>query len=203
MDNTRLVERERLLAFLFILLFGCLLFLPAQPTSAQLNLIAVYSDSTHTDCTLSTLPPHTFELVFWVFQNSAVGAQGARFKAPRPSCFMEYDWAKDDKPFPQTIGTSPAGVTISYGSCLTGWTHILTIHFYGDLGIPACCEFAILPHPQSSTGNIEVLDCAGNWVSADAESGFIDNDYALCPCSIPPWVPTHATTWGVIKALYE
>ena len=185
-------------------LIGLSLILIPIPTHAQYDLIAVFSDATHTNCgvTESCFYDDCGYLLFWVFHYSATGAKSSRFKAPEPpTCFAEIDWLGDYRPFPSTIGDSQVGITIPYGSCTAGWTHILTIWYWTRYSSPTCCEYAVLPHPEASTGQVEVLDCADNWISADAASAVVDPGPS-CPCSIPTGIAHGVTTWGAVKALY-
>jgi hypothetical protein len=176
------------------------------PTAAraQYDLIAVYSDTTRTDCNVTEYEgPTGWWLVFYVFHYSAGGAQGARFACPRPNCFTEYSYFGAFEPFPGVTGTPEDGVTIPYGSCLRGWTHVLTVVYYtqGNPGVGVCCEYPISPHPQSMTGSVEVLNCASNWVAASHASAFV-NANASCPCEVTTGIPESDTTWGGVKALY-
>jgi hypothetical protein len=183
------------------------LSLTPLPTSsrAQHDLIAVCSDATHTNCAVtdSCYNGDCNYLVFWVFHFSTTGAKSSRFKAPAPpTCFIaEIDWLGDSRPFPGTIGDSQVGITIPYGFCRTGWTHILTIWYFTPYSGPDCCEYAVFAHPQASTGQVEVLDCADNWISAHAASAVV-NPGPSCPCSSPTGIAFGVTTWGAVKALY-
>jgi hypothetical protein len=81
--------------------------------------------------------------------------------------------------------------------------HILTAWYYAGslIGTADCCEYQVLPHPEASTGDVEILDCTGTWVAADHVSAFV-NANSSCPCSIPTGIAGQLTTWGAVKALY-
>jgi hypothetical protein len=193
-----------------VLLVGLWLLSAAIPTAAQYNLIAAFSDTTHTNCgvTYSCFGEGENEdcgyILFWVFHYSTAGAQASRFKAPYQSCFTEHGWVGDYRPFPGAIGNTQVGITIPYGSCRSGWTHILTVWYYSGshIGAGPCCEYPISPHPEASTGQVEVLDCTGTWISADNAAAFV-NPGPSCPCSIPTGIANGVTTWGAVKALYN
>jgi hypothetical protein len=192
------------LSYVRVFLIGFMLAIPTASHS-QYDLIAIFADSTHSDCavTFSCVDEDCGWIFFWFFHYSTSGAFGSRFKAPHQDCFLEQDFAGAFRPFPGTTGTTEFGITIPYGSCRSGWTHILTVGFWAGLpGVLPCCEYPVLPHPSSTTGDVEIMDCTGNWVSADKTSAFIEAD-ASCPCSIATGILDRATTWGAVKALYR
>ena len=181
--------------FLTLVLMGT----PSMSNS-QTNIIAIYGDSTHSDCNI----PYEMVMRAYVFHYSSSGATGSSFQAPWQSCFVEIEFVCDERVFPITSGTSQTGVSIEYGACLTGWIHILTVLYvdYSGLGFPACCELPVLPHPNSSSGALEILDCAGSVNSATGVSGIAKAD-ASCPCEIPSGIAESGATWGKIKELYR
>jgi len=197
------IPRVRTVILFASVLVGFWILTTPVASRAQYDLIAVFSDTTHTNCgvTYSCYNDDCGFLVFWVFHYSTTGAKSSRFKAPEPPCFTEIDWEGDYRPFLGTIGDSQVGITIPYGSCRTGWTHVLTIWYWNRYSGPYCCQYAVLPHPEASTGQVEVLDCADNWISADAASAVV-NPGPSCPCSIPTGIANGVTTWGAVKALY-
>ena len=187
------------------LLVGLLLLTAPTASRAQYDLIAVFSDTTHTDCavTYTCFDEDCGFILFWVFHYSTSGAQGSRFKAPYQYCLAEHGWSGDYRPFPGTTGNTQIGVTIPYGSCLSGWIHVLTVWYWSccHIGTGSCCEYPILPHPEAATGDVEALNCTGSWVSADNASAFV-NANSSCPCAVPTGITDHVTTWGAVKALF-
>ncbi len=187
------------------IIVGVLSLLALTVTGVSADVIAIYGDTLHVDCGVVDCPDDEISLlVFYVFHYSASGALGSRFRAPYQSCLAEYEFVRDNRPFAGTVGNSQLGVEVPYGTCLTGWTHILTIYFHdpGNLGSPPCCQFPVLPHPSSSTGEIEILDCTNSWVSADGAPAIVRAGPS-CPCSIPTGILEGPATWGSIKALFR
>ena len=188
-----------------ILLLGLSMLLAPISSHAQYDVIAVFSDTTHTNCAVDFFcnGDDCGYILFWVFHYSTSGAQGSRFKAPYQLCLGEHGWLGEYKPFPGTTGDTQVGITVPYGPCLSGWMHILTAWYYAGslIGTADCCEYQVLPHPEASTGDVEILDCTGTWVAADHVSAFV-NANSSCPCSIPTGIAGQLTTWGAVKALY-
>jgi hypothetical protein len=183
-----------------ILLF-ILISMPAVSLS-QTNIIAIFGDSTHSDCDI----PHQYPypMLAYVFHYSSAGATDCSFRAPWPSCLIEIQYGGDIPAFSNTIGNSQTGVTIEYDECLSGWIHVLTIHYwdYNGLGFPPCCEFPVLEHSSSLSGQIEITDCHGAVLVANGISGIGQRD-EFCPCAIPSGILEERHSWGLIKALYE
>jgi hypothetical protein len=174
-------------------------------TAVSADVIAIYGDAVHTDCNVIDDPDDEIgQIVFYVFHYSASGARGSRFKAPYQTCLAEYEFVFDGHPFAGTLGNSQNGVEIPYGTCLSGWIHILTIYYYdpSNLGSPSCCQYPVLPHPSSPPGQIESLDCANVWIESDAAPAIV-NVTASCPCAIPTGVLDEDAKWGTIKALFR
>jgi len=168
------------------------------------DVIAIYGDAQHADCNVVDDPKDELgQLIFYVFHYSAVGALGSRFKAPYQTCLAEYEFVYESRPFAGTIGNSQVGVEIPYGSCLTGWIHILTIYYYdpSNLGSPSCCQYPVLPHPSSPPGEIQTIDCTNMWVLGDGIPAIV-NATPSCPCDFPTGLVDAQATWGSIKALF-
>jgi hypothetical protein len=186
---------------------ACSLILAGAPNSSygQYDLIAVFSDTTHTNCSIGCLGEDCNSILFYFFHYSTVGAHGSRFMSPYHYCLGEHGWSGDFKPFPNTIGNTQEGITITYGGCRTGWTHILTSWYYACClpGTAPCCEQAVLPHPNAAAGQVEVLDCTDTWVPAAEISSAFVNFWGTCACSTPTGIPNQTTTWGFIKGLYS
>jgi hypothetical protein len=196
--------KEIAMRMAIVVLLGLMSATPRE-ARAQYDLIAVFSDNTHADCAVSftCINGDCGYLGFYVFQYSASGTQGSRFKAPYQYCFYEHSFFWESHPFAGTTGNSQVGVTIPYGSCLSGWIHVLTVWYYSGshIGAGQCCQYPVLPHPESSTGEVEVLNCAGSWVSSDNAPAIVNADPS-CPCSTPSGIADQITTWGAVKALY-
>lgn len=128
---------------------------------------------------LSTDPTEIFPLIvddteglktLYVLAVTATsGATSVSFSAPLPGCFADAVYIADSSVFPVTIGDSQSGATVQFGACLAGSfqtpIHVLSILVYST-GLPGgCCWYPVLPHPVSTSGQVEFEDCIGNTVT--------------------------------------
>lgn len=201
------LKRRRTIRVSSLLIGAVLLSLPTM-SSGQYDLIAVFSNGAHSDCAVTYTCDGSGEdcgyIIFWIFHYSTSGALGSRFKASYRPCLAEHSYLGDYRPFSSATGNSQVGVTIPYGSCLSGWTHVLTVWYYSgsNPGVAPCCEYPVSLHPEASTGEVEILDCSGGWVAADKASAFVNADLS-CPCSTPTGIAERTTTWGAIKQMFH
>lgn len=137
------------------------------------------------------------------------GAISISFSAPLPACHTG-DWISDTPMFPSTIGDSQHGVTVDYGTCLYSPIHVLTINLQTYGTTPECCCYPPAPHPETPSGEIEMVDCGyeTNFVPHDHGSFINNSPYVVCVgadgvCECERTVPVDASTWGGIKALYK
>ena len=139
------------------------------------------------------------------------GASAARFAvAPGPGATMVY--ISESSPYP-SIGNTKDGISICFGSCLTGEPLIATVTFLSLTTDATCSQIRVIPHPGAET--LEVRKCNGSTVSAYAlDLQIVPPATMPCPCPTPHLFPgtpsafdctpvrTESTTWGHIKALY-
>jgi hypothetical protein len=114
-----------------------------------------------------------------------------------PLCLVGGIWLSDTAQFPVTIGSSQTGVAVGYGACLGSPIAVLAINYFGNGLTGGCCPYPVLPDPNVPSGQIEVVDCADNLITATGFTSVINPD-PTCDCD----VPTQDSTWGGIKALY-
>jgi hypothetical protein len=162
------------------------------PGTGQAGTIAVFSDMGATSQEFvdagSLVQVHFFHI-------HHSGVTGSRFLlAPIPNWIHLGDtWN-----FPAVIGTSVTGVSIGYGDCLDSYyTHLGTANFFGSAA-PACSRIYVVADPAATTGQIEVVDCAGGLLFASGGVGCVNSDGG-CVCAHP----VRSATWGQIKALLE
>lgn len=188
----------------------------ASPVLGQTDYISVSGDPYGSDCFLWDVAPGL--VTYYVVHYAWVGATASQFWAPKPWCLGAV-YLADAAVFPVTIGDSQTGVSIGYGSCLNGPIHVLTLNFFAQGTSPNCCCYFIYPHPQSETGDIEVVDCNDNLNSAYGWLGYINTDYLTCICTVAgrtagekpagPYgcindpIAVEQATWGKVKALYS
>jgi hypothetical protein len=146
------------------------------------------------------------------------GASASQFWAPTPWC-LGATYLSDTPVFPVTIGDSQTGVSLGYGECLSNRAHVLTLNFFTQATSHSCCCYFIYPHPQSTTGWVEVVDCNNDLQTANGSWGYINADWVTCGCWIGkqtagegpagPYgcindpVPVEQATWGKVKSLYS
>jgi hypothetical protein len=68
-----------------------------------------------------------------------------------PGCAGRLIWLGDSKVFPQTSGSSPAGVEVDFGECLTPPIHVLSINILSE-GLEDCCFYCV--------GQAQAVDCS-------------------------------------------
>jgi hypothetical protein len=194
-----------------------LLVLVASPALGQVDYISMFADVGGTDCDLKDIAPGLtpYYVVHYMWGG---GSTASQFWAPAPWCLGAL-YLSDTSVFPVTIGNSQTGVSIGYGSCLTDRAHVLTINFFTQGTSHSCCCYFVYPHPESTTGDVQVVDCSNNLQSANGGWGYINADWVTCGC----WVDKQAAasgpagpygcindpvavdqaTWGKVKALYS
>jgi hypothetical protein len=172
-------------------------FDPPEATAG--GSIGVYTDPAGTDCNIPDVPSG-FMTVYVVHTNTA-GATASQFSAPKPACMTDATWVSDTPVFAVTLGSSQTGVTVGYGSCSSGPTHVLTIKYYVTGPSEACCMYRVLPDPSLASGQVEVVDCNFNLVNGTGNNSTVNPNFS-CICGAGSVVPAEQTTWGHVKALY-
>jgi len=127
---------------------------------------------------------------------TSVTALGCSFSAPQPSCFnAAYVGETHYQP---TTGDSQTGMRVYLSECL-GPPILVARISYVTLGPTSeCCLYWMLPHPDSESGLVEIVDC--DQITYYAEPGVlvINPDGDLCGV----FVPVEPSTWGKVKSLY-
>jgi len=122
--------------------------------------------------------------------------EGAIFAAPKPDCMADATYLFESLgPGMIGIGNTQTGIHVAYGGCKTEPVVVATIVFMGMGTTPDCCEYWVVPHPDSAA--VETIDCDGNNHEDWGGVSFVNPDPALCQ------TPTVPSTWGEIKSLYR
>ncbi|UCH84851.1 MAG: hypothetical protein JSW50_03950 [Candidatus Latescibacterota bacterium] len=103
-------------------------------------------------------------------------------------------------------GNAPTGVSFGYGVCLSSPIHILTISYYVDGTSDPCSYLEIVPDPHAQNGEINTVDCDFETVILEVggRGNFNVSAADPCDCSDPfALLPTEATTWSRVKAMYR
>jgi hypothetical protein len=181
------------------IIIACCLVLGASIAFAQSNVgsIDVFSDAAYADCNFTDVGG--LITVYVLATHSADGTSASQWMMDIPSAWMLLG---STSPFQTVIGDPLNGVSIAYGSCITGSFLILTVNFLGDALSPTCSYISIVPDPASPSGLIEIVDCQtpnpSKWLFDALGRGVVNGDQS-CACD----TPVQDTTWGGIKALYE
>lgn len=153
----------------------------------------LYSDADFTDSTFQDQSVGVFS-VYVVHRGVTFdAAQGVRF-AVQASPGVTFTWLGESSPMPTVVGDSRTGISVGYGACLIPDPGlVLVIQFFGIGTSEACSFLSVGPHPQASSGEIEVVLCVGLEAVAATGKKLLVN----CP------VPVKQTTWGGVKSLYR
>ncbi len=155
-------------------------------------------------CDIEDNAPGLLE-VFVVY--TGLAANGITFAAPMPACADQWVYLQDSHVFGTTTGDSQTGVSVDFGTCLSGPVHVLTIQYFAIGTTPPCCVYPVLP---VSGSEVEAVACDGSAVTVTRLCNYINQDpncgcvvlgpiFFLCPAVV---VPVESTTWGRVKALY-
>lgn len=177
------MKRSVLIAFMLVL--------SASMVFAQAGSIGVFADAGATNCNFADAGG--LVQVNIVHVNSP-GATASQFKLATPAGWVHLG---DTWNFATVIGSSIAGVSVAYGTCLASPVALGAVNFFGA-SVTACTLFGIVADPSALSGEIEAVDCASFKVFPTGGSGIVNPDVD-CNCT----TPVQETTWGGVKALYN
>ena len=180
---------KRAVLIAFCMLFGAGIAFAQVPGS-----IGVYADIEGTNCNLTAtgglLDIYTLHL-------NTDGATASNFAIEYPVgiTFIADAVPVLGDPF-LYIGASINGVSVAYGSCMSGTFAIMKS---STVGLPAACSLvSVVAHPD--IGLIEGVDCQSFRFDPPPTGGQARiNSDGSCDCN----VPVHDSTWGGVKALYQ
>jgi len=175
-----------------LLLASCLVLL-AGP--ARADSIALYRDLNADMCAMPSLPlqPHTV----YVFHELSAGATGSSWRIANTTGMLSLGSSCDGL---SITGDPYTGISLSYGSCLTGTFAIceLVLMKLSSDPIPGCYQLRVLGYPDNAP---MVTDCSDNPIAAGG--GFFTFDFEgkinCWDCS----TPVESTTWGRVRAMYR
>jgi hypothetical protein len=165
-------------------------------SSDQVN---IYSDPAFTSKEAFDTAPGTLTL-FVVHENPVLPDQGRTYSEFRitPSVGFTGVWLSETSPFP-VIGTSPTGIQIGYGYCVTLPALVLQVTYTVFGTSEDCSRLDVAEHPQ----NIFAEDAP---VTVDCNFEFLigtGGRLTVNPTANCPPVPVESSTWGKVKALYR
>jgi hypothetical protein len=189
------------------------LVLFASPVFGQAGSVGIYAAPDGYDCNLTDVAPGlaTYYFVHWHFLE---GATACQFWAPMPWCMNGAVYLSDTQVFAVTIGNSQTGVSIGYGACLASPIHVLSINFFVQGLSTSCCCYYVYGHPNSDSGEVEIVDCNNQLITASGYLGVINSE-PTCLCGILKGespsvslscindpIPVEESTWGKLKSMY-
>ena len=177
------------------LLLCILTALFARQARGQTSKIELYADATMSSCEL--VDQGTALRSIHMFQTGPMKSSGARFKAPKPACWVGATWVGDITAFVAT-GSSQVDWSVGYGVCLQLPVHIGQINFFATGGALPCCEIVAM---QPAPFPFVYTDCEFNELPLAAGQKVVINPNESCRCQNP--LAAEATTWGRVKALYR
>ena len=159
--------------------------------------IGVFSDPQASGCNF--FDQTTGLMTVYIVHVLTAGATASQFAAPMPSCMTGATYLGDSSPFLVVIGSSQTGVSVGYGSCLSGPIHVLSVQYF-VLGLSqTCCVYPVVPDPSSMWGTIDVVDCSFRYTRGAGAHAIVNPD-ATCQCGS---IKTEEATWGKIKSMYS
>lgn len=166
----------------------------AGSACGQADVIALYSDQSYTDCSLTD--GGAGSVIVYVVHESRSGSMASQFSLQAGSG-VGLAYVNESSPF-MFIGDTQSGITIAYGGCRSSQELIATITYFTTGASTTCSSIRVLPDPSSLTGTIEVLDCM-NSRSEGLGGKLVINPDGSCGCG----PSSELTSWGKIKDLYD
>jgi hypothetical protein len=174
------------------ILVTTLALLASLPSQAQTPSIAVFANPNGDMCGVADSGPGVISL--YVVVHSYQRILGTQFSAPIPSCFAGATWVSDTPVFGTTWGNSQTGVAIGFEMCREGWIHVLTINVQAQGLTQGCCRYPFLPHPESTLGGVEFVDCYGDFILGAEYPSFVTHTPGFGPPLIEDRYPLDGAT---------
>lgn len=177
--------------------------------------VGVFADPSGNFCIVEDRPgPQTL----YVLQKFTLGSTATRFQIEFSPGFAG-TLLSVSVPNGTMVGDPMTGVTVNYGSCLSGTVAVLNLHLMLTGTSPECSWVRVTAHPLSVDDMPDSYDCSGvrapeDWRGTHIQppigpwfhlcpdlAGFGHSGYGCKPTSEP--LPVEASTWGSVKALYR
>lgn len=157
-----------------------------QPVSGQPGYLRVFADVGGTTCTAPDTP--AAYLSVYVIHTLTSGANSVQFavESSNPAGFI---YASESSPYPTTFGSAwihddNAGGSVAFGGCVGSPNLVKTVNLLTLGSNPSCTTLCAVPDPASSTGTIEVIDCADILRAGYGRCMWINPDAACSGCPI-------------------
>jgi hypothetical protein len=184
--------------------FAILVIVVGTESNAQcvLESVTLFSDPNGDSCTLADNGGGPLNIYVVNKIPPGLGLVDSRFRVASSEGFGA-DYVSEVIHMPFHIGDLRAGIEIAYNYCHTGTVLLATMTYLGHGTSSPCAYFEVLPHPESYTGGIDVMDCHfSTWEGCTLGPLLVNPSPGQCA----PWcgpVGVQATTWGAVKALYR
>jgi hypothetical protein len=185
----------------------CALVIPLFGASAQsraqtvFETVSLFSDPNGDSCTL--IDDKEGPLTIYVVNKipPGFGLVDSRFRVASSEGFNA-NYVSEVILMPFHLGDLRAGIEIVYNYCYTGTLLLATMTYMGHGGSSSCAYLEVLPHPESYTGGIDVMDCYFSTLEGSTLGRLLVN---TSPGQCSPWctVGVQSSTWGAVKALYR
>lgn len=130
---------------------------PTEPNTPSIaGSLGIYADAGGTDATITDTGGTVTVYVIHTVEN---GATASQFRVAAPAGWTLQSAAPQ---FAVSIGDADNGISLGYGSCLTGTIHVMTLT-YTTPGT-GTGSFRVLPHTDLPDA-IQVVDCSQNLLS--------------------------------------
>lgn len=193
------------LFFACFLLSATIVIAATNPATAQVDYgsISLFSDPNGDSCVL--IDDGDGPLNIYVVQKTPLvrGWVDSRFRVSNSEGFNA-DYVGEVIHAFAHVGDLRAGIEIVYGHCDTGTVLLLaTMTYMGHGDSSPCAYLEVLPHPQSYSGGIDLMDCNFDTYKGSTLGPLLVNPTSgTCSSWCTP-VSVESSTWGAVKALYR
>ena len=185
------------------LLIALLVCVWAAPALAQ-DRIELWADENMSTCNISE-PVSPPIVLIHVFVTGPTPANGVRFKAPKPDCWVGATWLGDRLASGVVgLGTSQSDWSVVWqgaGECAVGNTlpaYLGAISYLISGQAQPCCKVDALP-----AGQFVFTDCGFAEHPLEPTRPVMVNPNEICGCQSSQTTAVEPTSWGRVKALYR
>jgi hypothetical protein len=149
---------------------------------SQTVTVGLYSDPQGTTCDLNLATGTIVELFVVITSSEPACVTGVDFAVPIPVCAEgKLLWLADMDTPPVTLGDSPHGIAMGFGTkLLTPITAMRIVYLVADDNLDLC-DLQVLPSPYESSGEVLIADCEFNAISAQGHGVGLEYCVAQMP----------------------
>jgi len=120
------------------------------------DVIALYSDQSYEDCSLTDGGAGT--VTVYIVHESGSSRTASQFMI-EPGSGVGLSYVSESTTF-LFIGDTQSGITVAYAGCENAPVLVATITYFTTGTSSTCSTIRVVPDPNSLTGTIEVVDCS-------------------------------------------